>query len=1090
MKSSGSDGRPLVGRWRAWSRRWLNRLRCGGARCVRPRFAFCATLSVVFLAATASAGILDDAWDAYYRGQYDQAIELVDDALSRDRWEEEWRHIQMLSYLATGRRFEAAEAADAARVRHPNSIRILLLARDAYFAVGRADVADEMLQLVREYMERSPWRYTDAANRVAAGQFFLLKGADPKQVLELYFDQAKKQAPSRADAFVAAGELALSKSDYAMAANELQQALRLEKRNPDILLGLAKAFAPSDHEKAQVFIEQALSLNPSHVDSLLWIADRHIDAERYTDAETLLQRALEVDPERPLTWAYLAVIAHLNNHPDKERLYRRVALGWWERDPSVDHLIGKKLSQKYRFAEGAAFQRQALKFAHNHLPAKIQLSQDLLRLGREEEGWALARFVAETDRYNVQAYNLTELEQQLSRFQSLEADGLIVRMQAQEAQLYGQDVVRLLQEARQALCEKYQTPLDQPVVVEIFPRQQDFAIRTFGLPGGAGFLGVCFGNVITANSPASQGGNPSNWQAVLWHEFCHVVTLNKTRNKMPRWLSEGISVYEELQANAAWGQRMTPAYRAMILGEDFTPLSELSGAFLTPPSPMHLQFAYFESALAVEFLVERYGLPSLLRVLDELAVGLTANEALARHCGPLAELDGAFAVFARGRAEALGDAALWEKPTAEAPDEILAWATAHPDNYWAMAAEAQARTEQRDWGGAREVLLRMNAAYPSDVSGDCPRRRLAQVYRQLGDESAEYAVLLSLCQDDADATADNLRLMELAEARQEWDQSLAAGVRYLAVNPLTAEPYRRLAVAADRSDQTEIGVRARTALLCSTRSIPPKSTINWRNCCGSKNKRNWPSGMSCWPCRRRLDIAPRNNCCSPSSRLRQPRLTSLGQPIGRRRRDRLGPWPTRRPTPPTPTARRRFSNLPRPRIGLHSPSATPTPHRPARTLEPMILPHPKEPAHDRLASCSAFPVCRDTPSADRADSAVVGCAFTGRGWLGAIRPAARRSPTRRSSRSSRRTGLGCKGRIRRRCLHLRESSVFFDLWSSRLWQMAHRLPGQRSQLLLSSATTDRDAGPPRTDLSGADRSAIDGLSVHLHVRTRTYLPER
>ena len=130
-------------------------------------------------------------------------------------------------------------------------------------------------------------------------------------------------------------------------------------------------------------------------------------------------------------------------------------------------------------------------------------------------------------------------------------------------------------------------------------------IRTFGLPGGDGFLGVCFGRVITANSPASRGNSPANWEAVLWHEFCHVVTLEKTRNKMPRWLSEGISVYEERQANSTWGQTMTPVYRQMILEGELTPVSRLSGAFLQPKSAMHLQFAYFESSLVVEFLIKR-----------------------------------------------------------------------------------------------------------------------------------------------------------------------------------------------------------------------------------------------------------------------------------------------------------------------------------------------------------------------------------------------------------------------------------------------------------------------------------------------------
>ncbi|MFN9984038.1 MAG: hypothetical protein ACK52S_00670, partial [Pirellula sp.] len=109
--------------------------------------------------------------------------------------------------------------------------------------------------------------------------------------------------------------------------------------------------------------------------------------------------------------------------------------------------------------------------------------------------------------------------------------------------VYKRQVVELLQNARQVLVPKYGATLQEPIFVEIFPRQQEFAIRTFGMPGGQGFLGVCFGRLITANSPSALQVD-SNWKSVLWHEYCHVVTLQKTKNKMPRWLSEGISVYE------------------------------------------------------------------------------------------------------------------------------------------------------------------------------------------------------------------------------------------------------------------------------------------------------------------------------------------------------------------------------------------------------------------------------------------------------------------------------------------------------------------------------------------------------------------
>ena len=81
-------------------------------------------------------------------------------------------------------------------------------------------------------------------------------------------------------------------------------------------------------------------------------------------------------------------------------------------------------------------------------------------------------------------------------------------MDKREADLYGPRVLALLSRARKTLCEKYGVTITEPVIVEIFPQHKEFAVRTFGLPGADGLLGVCFGRVITANSPASQGEHP------------------------------------------------------------------------------------------------------------------------------------------------------------------------------------------------------------------------------------------------------------------------------------------------------------------------------------------------------------------------------------------------------------------------------------------------------------------------------------------------------------------------------------------------------------------------------------------------------
>ena len=127
------------------------------------------------------------------------------------------------------------------------------------------------------------------------------------------------------------------------------------------------------------------------------------------------------------------------------------------------------------------------------------------------------------------AYNLVNLRDHIATFTTLQSGRFIVKMDKREAIAYGDEVIDLLEKAEKDLCEKYGAKLENQVLIEYFPDQQDFAVRTFGEPGGDGFLGVCFGNVITANSPKPE--HPSNWKSTLWHEFTHVVTLNITNNK-------------------------------------------------------------------------------------------------------------------------------------------------------------------------------------------------------------------------------------------------------------------------------------------------------------------------------------------------------------------------------------------------------------------------------------------------------------------------------------------------------------------------------------------------------------------------------
>ena len=749
-------------------------------------------------------------------GQYEQCIESAQKAIEERAFSAEWRALLIESRMALGQYAEAAEDANSIIQYYSLSFRLLKLGHEVYTCNGQAEKASEMLARIYQIGTRRHIDFLDSEDLVILGETLLLLGGEPRLVLEQFFNRAIRNDPNCREAYLAAGSLALAKQDYELAANQYRKAIQRFGDDADAHCGLAKAFYQSDRAEMIKSLDAALHVNPKHAPALILLAEHRIDCEDYDGAAGLLDRIIRVNPWRPEAWAYRALLAHLTDDPNAFKTCRANALKFRPTNPLVDHLIGSKLSQKYRFAEGAEFQRGALKFDPDYLPAKIQLAQDLLRLGDERNGWMLADEVHARDAYNVEAYNLANLRDSLAKFKTLLANGFIVRMDPFEAGVYGDSVLDLLGRAKSHLCSKYGLELDGPITVELFPGQQDFAVRTFGMPGGEGFLGVCFGSVITARSPRLD--NPSNWQAMLWHEFCHVVTLKLTQNKMPRWLSEGISVYEELQHNPAWGQQMNPEYRKMILSGELTPVGDLSAAFLNPPTPMHLQFAYYESALLVEFLVERFGLETLKSILSDLAKGVQINTAIARRAGRIKRIERQFDAFARKRAENLAPAADWtELKIAQIdlsdPNALTLWLAEHPNSVSALTLQAKTLLAQQKWQEAKQPLEKLISLYPQYAGKDNGYFLLAEAHRNLNEIEEEYEALDKLAAISSDAAYAYDRLMEIDSERENWRQVLVNAQRHLQVYPLLGTTYARLGRACEELDLDDQAVEAYRRLL-------------------------------------------------------------------------------------------------------------------------------------------------------------------------------------------------------------------------------------------------------------------------------------
>ncbi|MBI5800595.1 MAG: tetratricopeptide repeat protein [Verrucomicrobia bacterium] len=797
-----------------------------------------------WLALPARADDLDAARKLLLTGKYPEAITAATKGVQEEEGSEEWRLLLVQSHMAVGQYSQAHTALTNALGKYPHSasIRLRFVGRDVKLFNGLPDDAKEFLDEINRLAGSQSWRYRDPANITALGRAALLLGADPKLVLDRLFDPVKKAAPDLRDIHLATGQLALDKGDHALAARIFQDAIKRFKSDADFQFGLARSLMGGSRPQALRALELAMEFNEKHIPSRLLLVDHLVDAEEYEEAEKLLKEVLEVNVNQPEAWAYRAVMAHLRNDKKKEAQFRTDALRHYTNNPAVDQLIGRKLSQKYRFTEGAAYQRLALKSDRNFLPAKFQLAQDLLRLGEEDEGWRLVADVHEADGYDVNAYNLVTLKDTTDKFVALTNEHFTIRMDAREAKIYGPRVMALLQRAHDTLTKKYGLKLEKRTIVEIYTEQKDFGVRTFGMPDNPGFLGVCFGCLITANSPASARGHASNWEATLWHEFCHVITLTLTKNKMPRWLSEGISVYEERQASPAWGQVMNPRYREMILGDELTAVGDLSSAFLTAKSDLHLQFAYYESSLVVQFLMEKFGVEKLRKILADLATGKEINKAIVEHTAPLEKIEKDFEAYAQDLAKKLAPGLDFEKPKGmagmlpgmmtpglrppdgtviippavpTAPDgkPILDPLKLHPKNFHVLTQQSKKLMTEKKWAEAKEPLKKLIENYPTHTGGDSALWLLAQVHRELKETSQERELLSKLAALDADAVDAYLRLIELAAATKDWPVVAENARRYLAVNPLVPQPHRWLARASEELKQPQEAIAAYQTVL-------------------------------------------------------------------------------------------------------------------------------------------------------------------------------------------------------------------------------------------------------------------------------------
>jgi tetratricopeptide (TPR) repeat protein len=440
--------------------------------------------------------------------------------------------------------------------------------------------------------------------------------------LELYQDANNefRTAVARADGNaryrVRWGRLLHERFNDAEAGKLFAEALERDAKNADAYLGLALVGAQSFERKARDYAEKALELDPKLVEAREVLAQMALEDSNAAEAVKQADLAIAMTPDTLDAFAIRAAVELVADRPPDTWIQRMLTV-----NPSYGQgyaLIASQLIYKNRYDEGVAYYRKAIELDPRLWSARSQLGINLMRLGQEDEPKRQLEMSYNNGYRDAATVNSLRLLDSYKNFTVVSTPQTILKLDSKEAAILRPYFEDELKRAMTTYAEKYKMTLPGPVQVEVYANHDDFAVRTYGLPG-LGALGVTFRTVIAMDSPSGRKPGSFNWAATLWHELDHVYVLTATNHRVPRWFTEGLAVHEEGQANPAWSDRLTPDVVVALKEKKLLPVSQLDRGFIHPEYPEQILVSYFQAGRICDYIQERWGADTLVDMVHAFA---------------------------------------------------------------------------------------------------------------------------------------------------------------------------------------------------------------------------------------------------------------------------------------------------------------------------------------------------------------------------------------------------------------------------------------------------------------------------------------
>ena len=520
-----------------------------------------------------------------------------------------------------------AEALELDQAHLPARVLALKLAE----TTGDAKAQDQHAGFFFDLYNQGNAKSAEALTAVARA----VQDEDPHGAWRAYQEAQQKDA-RYVPAYLEAGFLCLEKYAWQFARESFEKILKQNPHHATAHAGLgAVLLANSKYDKALAAIDNALKTNPRLPLALHLKASVYAAEQKRKESLAAIQAALAVNPRDPTTLSLLAAHHEAAVEPAERDKTIAQVLAINLRYADVYTTLALACQRLRRSPSAIAWGRKAIALRPRYWHGYYLTGMNLIRSGEEKEGYALLERAFQLNPFNIWAANtLTVLDRDFKKreFVYHQTPHFFVKLDQREDKVLWPYLEMLLEPMWQRLTGKYRFEPKGPgftggkVLVLLYPKHSEFSARTTGLPGLSA-LGACLGQVITMPSPAFARLRPQgafNWKQVLIHEFAHVVTLQQTRYRIPRWFTEGISVWEEDDTRVKWD----PILAYGVDSKKLLPLEDFNRGFTRPKFAQQVALSYYQAFLITRHFDQTYGRDAILKMLDLFKQGKQTAEVL------------------------------------------------------------------------------------------------------------------------------------------------------------------------------------------------------------------------------------------------------------------------------------------------------------------------------------------------------------------------------------------------------------------------------------------------------------------------------